>query len=742
MNNRNKGNSQMRVAMTPETKLALQAITSPFKASDNSAKFPDGHGGFSFSTTDKLRRSENLSVWIDDIKQANTQWTQFSSTLAPRESVDITQANEGPLPINVPGALTSVYKSEQPYSGWNIIANNLPIFPFANDSPVMPSPSHPDVAGKGYFTWTDIQVNKVYYFAVPGVQVDCTRGNLGGPSNNVEVSPPDGGYSTGSQGIDASGVTAAQQTMWQAEHDLELQQCYGMQLSAPVQVYRVLDFTYSVPGLQPSEETDTSLEETVAMVRAIYPTHTPEEVMAKVQSLVSDNSDPIRYRCQTIHPLAGVTQWEDFSSQLGRTLWRSVNFPLIAPAPTLDSPIAKRVPVKQRPSLRFHDFNVATIEDCVAEDVARAALEIPQTPGINSPVYIGSSQAVDSGPIVTLSVPDDFTYHEGHNGTQKIGPMSKVKLATYKIDDTGGFAPDTSVVTSSTSIEFKGGLVEARRVVGFGMKLFSTEAAITANGRIVGGELPLGLVNDLINFQDQAYTHPETAAHVFNASGITGLDWKPLPDKMDQWTEKIESRLEDYTAFTALDGCTVRYNTLQTEEQSEYIYTNNDSRISLLPLQLGYVNDPLNAEFQLLADQATVFSRLRAEIPMPYHPPCDGSEMVPVICFAPADPVRSNYSTSSVDENDQEGLFFQAVIHTENLTSNQFPIECEESVYDPNWELYTRICAEPSNFPIVVKGHSFGSFMRKASKVTRTAMKFGAKAIEVGEVMLPLLEMA
>ena len=115
--------------------------------------------------------------------------------------------------------------------------------------------------------------------------------------------------------------------------------------------------------------------------------------------------------------------------------------------------------------------------------------------------------------------------------------------------------------------------------------------------------------------------------------------------------------------------------------------------------------------------------------------------MVPIICFAPSDPVRVNYS-SGVDESDQEGLFFQAVIHTENLSSNQFPIECEESVYDPNWELYSRICAEPTNFPIVVKGHSFGNFMRKAAKVTRTAVKFGAKAIEVGEVMLPLLEMA
>jgi hypothetical protein len=350
-------------------------------------------------------------------------------------------------------------------------------------------------------------------------------------------------------------------------------------------------------------------------------------------------------------------------------------------------------------------------------------------------VSIAHSQAIDSGSFETLGVSSDFTYHEGHNGVQKLGNKLVVNLATTKLDGSGTPVDDFGDACTSSCIEFTGGLVEARRTVGFGMKLFSTEAALTANGRISGGELPLGLVTDLLNFQDQEYSHPKFTT----ATPIQSMDWSPIPDRMEDWTERIESRMEEYTAFTAVDGCTVRYNTLQTEEQTEYIYTNNDSRLTFAPVQIGFTKDPLVTTNVIVGNPKTTMSRIRAEIPMPYHPACDGSEMVPIIIFAPADPVRINYSDVGGDPSREDGLFFQAVLHTECLSSNQFPMEVEESIFDPNWELYTRICAETQNFPIVVKGHSFASFMRKAGRVARTAMKFGARAIEVGEVLLPIL---
>lgn len=705
--------------MTPESKLAMQAITSPFKATDNTAKFPDGHGGESFSTTDKLRKSENNSTWLEDIKQANDQWMMYSNQFVPREAVNVTTTADKPLPVYQKGALSSAFKSDQPFAGWNILANNCPVYPGANDNPV--ALTEPYVSEQ---TWKDIEINKVYYFAVPGVQLDCSRGNLGGPLNNYDASPPNGGPPP-STTILKDPITAETQSMWQSNHDLELQQVYGMQLSAPMQVYRVIDFTYSLKLAPPPSSSIPSLDMLRKTLEGMYPDLSDNEILAKLVAIEATENDSTRYRCQTIHPLAGVTEWENFSQALGRTLYRGANFPLFA---TPKEPVQNQGQV-----IDYCDFDVRSVNSRSQSQYS----EVPYGDSIKlgDGVSIAHSQAVESGPFETLRVSSDFTYHEGHNGIQKLGNRLKVNLATTKLDGSGNPVDDFGDVVTSSSIEFSGGLVEARRTVGFGMKLFSTEAALTANGRISGGELPLGLVTDLLNFQDQEYSHPKFTA----ATPVQSMDWSPLPDRMEEWTERIESRMEEYTAFTAVDGCTVRYNTLQTEEQTEYIYTNNDSRVTFAPVQIGFTKDPLVTQNIIVGNPKTAMSRIRAEIPMPYHPACDGSEMVPIILFAPADPVKINYSDIEGDSSREDGLFFQAVLHTECLSSNQFPMEVEESIFDPNWDLYSRICAETQNFPIVVKGHSFASFMRKAGRVARTAMKFGARAIEVGEVLLPIL---
>lgn len=716
----NNGSHQQKVVMTPESKLAMQAITSPFKATDNTAKFPDGHGGDSFSTTDKLRKSENNSVWLKDIKQANEQWMMYSNQFVPREAVNVTSNPYwpiAPIPVTDKGALTSVFKSDQPFAGWNILANNCPVYPCGNDSPV--ALTDPYVVQQ---QWTDIEISKVYYFAVPGVQIDCTRGNLGGPLNNYDASPPKGGPPP-STGVIQDPVTADTQSAWQSTHDLELQQVYSMQMSAPMQVYRVIDFTYSLKLRSASEDASVpSLDMLRKTLEDIYPNLSDQEILAKVMAMETTTDDDTRYRCQTIHPIAGVTQWEDFSHSIGRTLYRGENYPLLPLPSNLKDPSAIR------------DYDVRSVSSRSQSQFS----DIHHENKLGDAVQYAASQAADAGPFETIGVSSDFTYYQGHNGVQKLGNKLIVNLATLKMGDQSVSVPDYGDTCTSSSIEFTGGLVEARRTVGFGMKLFSTEAALTANGRISGGELPLGLVTDLLNFQDQQYAHPK-ANSATPAGPIESMDWTPLPDKMDQWTERIESRMEEYTAYTAVDGCTVRYNTLQTQEQAEYIYTNNDSRLTFVPLQIGFTSDPLNVQSIIVDNPKTIMSRVRAEIPMPYHPACDGSEMVPLIVFAPADPVRINYSDAGGDPSREDGLFFQAVLHCECLSSNQFPMEVEESVYDPNWELYSRICAETQNFPVVVKGHSFGSFMRKAGRVTRTAMKFGARAIEVGEVLLPIL---
>jgi hypothetical protein len=525
-----------------------------------------------------------------------------------------------------------------------------------------------------------------------------------------------------------------------------------------MQIYRVVDFTFGMDITAPPTVSPASLDAIREALVIVNPALTDAEILERIIQLETTSTEDIRYRCQIINPLAGVTDWEDFSSHLGRTMFRQTDFPLYKKAPAqnhcdqelveveIRSTQQTRWPRKQQEdaiSLRSVSSSRSRMTDI--EELPPSLRDTVTDTNYNP--YITLFQSKPSGRIPSMRVDSDFTYADGHSGTQKLVVVDDAMLQTEKCTFNSAGVPtilaDPGPSTVSAAIEFQNGLVAARRTVALGMKLFSTEAALTANGRIVGGELPISLVTNLLQFQDQEYLHPT------GTGAVELLNWTPLSNAMDEWANKIESRLDDYVAYRAADGCTVRYNTLQTDEQARYVYSRSACSLQVTPLQTAY--DPqamiryetdgaggIYPKQNQLSEGQTSFSTVRVQLPQPFVPACDGSEQVPVILYSPADPVRLNYDDIQ-DQDREDGLFFQAVIHTENLTTDVFPMETSDSVFDPNWELYSRICCEDSNFPIVVEGHSFGSFMRKAGRVARTAMKLGARAIEIGEVMLPLL---
>lgn len=749
----------LKVSMTPEAKIAMQAITSPFKVHENEAKIPDGLGGESFATTDKLRKSENSSVWLNAIRQAEEQFETFSSALICRASFQYIPKGDqiDSFPVNVPGALANVYHSATNPVGWPFLAINAPVTPFYSarkptvntypsiaDGPItMPSLNTPvpDV------TWKNISVENVYYFTLPGTLIDITRGGLGGPLNNYVTPPPSFAYSERSvhppEFSYINPITAQERESWVNIRKEALDRFYPMNLSAPMQVYRVLDFTFEIPGTEQSQTIDEfNITEMVEAMKMVHPELSSREILKAVGTLSTAGEEKVRYRAQIITPLAGVTDWKDFSSQIGKTLNNANDFPMYPEDPSPKPPVTKskgnielatrmkklmaKKPVSRAPSVRSLD-----IEDC---DEYEDCVDIKE-PFVHDDYTWPLRQSNDAGKMVNVYVESDFTYSEGHNGIQTIENINSVECTTWTGNgaQTGPYGREEvkSLNTVSAEIVFEGSLVAARRTVGFGMKLFSTEAAITANGRIAGGELPISLVTELLNYQDTPLALPEGSS-----DDPPAPRWKPQSDKMAEWSEKIESRLEDYNAYRAIDGCTVRYNPLQTEAQSKFVYTKSGIKMNIEPIQIeGRTRDGWYGD-----ERMTALAGLQAQLPQVYEPASDGSEMVPVLVFSPADPIFIDNADLDNTEG-QDGMFLQCVLHTENHTTNQFPLCTEESIYDPNWDLYCRICAEPENFPVVVEGHSFKSFFKKVGAVTETAIKFGAKAIEVGEVMLPLISM-
>jgi hypothetical protein len=736
----------LKVAMTPETKVAMQAITSPFKVHENESKIPDGLGGESFATTDKLRKSENTSVWLNAIRKAQTEFETFSSALICRLGFHYvpTSGQIDSFPVNVPGALASVYHSATNPVGWPFLAINAPVTPFYStrtaasggtgipnvaDGPItMPGDEvvTPDIS------WKNISVENVYYFTLPGTLIDITRGALGGPLNNYVTPVPSFAYSEASVSPPTktyiNPVTAREQEVWRDIRKEALDRFYPMNLSAPMQVYRVLDFTFEIPGtVPPSTVEEFNLPELVEAMRMVHPEMATSDIIKAVGTLTAAESNTTRYRAQIITPLAGVTDWKDFSSQLGKTLNNATDFVMYPPNPT-DAIVPR---VSKNKISRKRASRTLDIEDC---DEFGEFLDI-KAPMSHDNDYYPLRQSNEAGPMKNIFVESDFTYSEGHNGIQTLQNLDTVECTTWTGNgaQTGPYnrTDVKSLNTISAEVVFEGSLVAARRTVGFGMKLFSTEAAITANGRIAGGELPISLVTELLNYQDTPLSFPEGAG-----DDPPAPIWKPTEDRMAEWAERIESRLEDYNAYRAIDGCTVRYNPLQTEAQSKFVYTKAGVKMNLEPVQIeGRTRDGFYGD-----ERMTALANLEAALPQIYEPASDGSEMVPVLVFSPADPIFIDEADPS-DTDGQDGMFLQCVLHTENHTTNQFPLCTEESIYDPNWDLYCRICSEPENFPIVVEGHSFKSFFKKVGAVTQTAVKFGAKAIEVGEVMLPLLSM-
>lgn len=744
--------SKLKVAMTPGAKIAMQAITSPFKVHENEAKIPDGLGGESFATTDKLRKSENSSVWLNAIRRAEEQFETFSSALVCRASFNYVpgSAQVDSFPVNIPGALANVYHSATNPVGWPFLAINAPVTPFYSarsasidvipsvaDGPITMPPKNMDSPDT---SWSNISIENVYYFTLPGTLIDVTRGALGGPLNNYVTPPPSFAFSSRSRTPPDTAyinpVTADERESWLSARREALDSFYPMNLSAPMQVYRVLDFTFEIPGTEPPQSIDNfNINDLVEAMQMVHPELSPKDILKAVATMSSTDDSKLRYRAQIITPLAGVTEWKDFSKQLGKTLNNASDFVMYPANPSEKNTkdVATRIKMQPRKTLHSRSSSARSldIEDC---DQYGDCMDVkmPFTHDENSYPYRQSNEA---GTMVNVFVESDFTWSEGHNGIQTLENLDSIECTTWTGNSaqTGPYNRQDvkSLNTISAELEFEGSLVASRRTIGFGMKLYSTEAAITADGRIAGGELPISLVTELLNYQDTPMSIPAGA----NSDPPVPI-WKPVPDRMAEWSEKIESRLEDYNAYRAIDGCTVRYNPLQTEAQSKFVYTKSGIKMNVEPVQIeGRTRDGFYGD-----ERMTALANIDAHLPQVYEPASDGSEMVPVLVFSPADPI---YIDNADPENTdgQDGMFLQCVLHTENHTTNHFPICADESIYDPNWDLYCRICSETDNFPIVVEGHSFSSFFKKVGAVTETAVKFGAKAIEVGEVMLPLISM-
>lgn len=877
-----------RLIMPVPTKCAMQATTSPFKAEENCAKIPDGHGGESFATTDKLRKTENDSVWLQAIQKANQQWIRYSSSLVSKVEgphvptpddttgalsqygdntimagttvpggydlgLDALILGNGPPPVEPdtimdsplvlenPGDLGNVTQDDCAHTGWNVLACNMPVYPYRSDRPIGPwkdvkrpeleheyLPDPPLLSCQGNYEerqiWRDIEIMSVYYFALPCTRIDAVKGNLGGPLNSYAASLPKSAkgrvrfrrefgdelptpdqyndptmtLQTGIIGYNNT-LDAEEIQSWKATHDMQLNDAYPMQLTAPMQVYRVLDFTFTSEIGQAEAEVVPSLDELREALLRCNPELSEMDILDKIRILETPTGEEIRYRAQVITPLAGVTRWDDFSTHIGSVLQNQKDYPNFMPADkaqyqptTPSSSVLKGATLDQDyTSLRsvsvLSDISSRSRNDARKDPVRKGYgvnpdnkklkpqnnYDVQQTRVqmyLNDP-YLSAQRVVTAEPIPCLNVESDFTYSAGHNGVLEMQSISRTKVANttlsykyFKGDNTStdfrdvAFEPvisNSSVdVTTTVDVGFTGALAAARRTVGFGMKLFSTEAALTANGRICGGQLPLALVTKLLNFQPMNYRHPTSSASAY--TDVTQLNWEPLENKMDEWADSIESRLSDYVAFRAVDGCTVRYNPLQTDEQSKYVYTRAMCTAALTPVNVALDSMPMLSGTQKLYGNApndfnmfsskphiipdkgeTAISSFRSSLPQAFLPPCDGSENVPVIMFSPADSNRMNYS--DIDLRSQDGMFLQAVIHTEAMPTGVFPMGQVDSVFDPNWSIYSRICCEDDNFPIVVEGHSFGSFFRKAGKVARTALKFGARAVEVGEILLPLL---
>jgi hypothetical protein len=226
------------------------------------------------------------------------------------------------------------------------------------------------------------------------------------------------------------------------------------------------------------------------------------------------------------------------------------------------------------------------------------------------------------------------------------------------------------------------------RILGAGIKVLPEQAPINTGGYGKGGWITLEDVMSAVNMVE---------AGPLNAGALKNIQ----PSIKYAYTAK------------GLQGVTVRYSTLQSQEQVQAEYPQ-------IPLRLVVPETPVNPA----AWSPSIISEINS-VDLGISDLIEPGSFVPCIYW----------SFNTTDQQDNNGVYtlkIVSTVHSEGTPTGQCPFQTNKSEKDPAIDHVKLMLENPGVFPAASKGNSFKSFMKKTRHVMT---KFGKYASKTGKLI-------
>jgi hypothetical protein len=235
---------------------------------------------------------------------------------------------------------------------------------------------------------------------------------------------------------------------------------------------------------------------------------------------------------------------------------------------------------------------------------------------------------------------------------------------------------------------------DGARIAGAGIKTIAQSAQIQTGGTVFGGWMT---VDDLYkNVAQYAAGSVMTASSPF----------------------EVQTQLFGLSRFKGVDGCTVRYNPIQSSVQQKYrdLYPDTNLINNGNPHAEGFT---------------------------------DGSSVGAGDTIGPGDYIPSivwNFNQTTEPNSDAYSIRFRMVVHLQCKPAGKCPFMINQVIYDTDFDQLCTILNNPTIFKIAVSGESFSSFMsafgdviKKSGQILKSGADFVTHAVAFGAGVLKIL---
>jgi hypothetical protein len=256
------------------------------------------------------------------------------------------------------------------------------------------------------------------------------------------------------------------------------------------------------------------------------------------------------------------------------------------------------------------------------------------------------------------------------------------------IDRKGG----TELMGSANAIRFSrfdkyAANVDGGRILGMGLKAWSEAPQITTGGSVYGGWT----------------THEDLYACFAVNSSTKNL-------------ASLQDILQHRQLFDGVDGCTVRYSNGQSPENDEYV----------IPHVLDYFVQNSNSS-SAIGISPTYYNQSYSQ-----HDQVKVGDYIPMIVW--------KYNSAAAE--DLYSIRVEARVHLQGRPLGSSPFSTIETKFDDNLMQVRRLLQDPTVFPIVVAGHSFGSFLKTLGKVASFGWEHHKEIVELVKTAVGIARLA